>query len=91
MTEPLLEAVNLTKELGSGAGKVAALKGVSLALNGGELTRAKTAGATAGYLPNSESPILIRGISRTISMAVASRVDAMANPLGYRESSVSPG
>ena len=38
MTEPLLEAVNLTKELGSGAGKVAALKGVSLALNGGELT-----------------------------------------------------
>jgi putative ABC transport system ATP-binding protein len=38
MTEPLLEAMNLTKELGSGAGKVAALKGVSLALNGGELT-----------------------------------------------------
>jgi putative ABC transport system ATP-binding protein len=38
MTEPLLEAVNLTKDLGSGAGKVAALKGVSLALNGGELT-----------------------------------------------------
>jgi putative ABC transport system ATP-binding protein len=38
MTEPLLEAVNLTKELGSGAGKVAALKGVSLVLNGGELT-----------------------------------------------------
>ena len=38
MTEPLLEAINLTKELGSGAGKVAALKGVSLALNGGELT-----------------------------------------------------
>jgi putative ABC transport system ATP-binding protein len=38
MTEPLLEAVNLTKELGSGAGRVAALKGVSLALNGGELT-----------------------------------------------------
>jgi putative ABC transport system ATP-binding protein len=38
MTEALLEAVNLTKELGSGAGKVAALKGVSLALNGGELT-----------------------------------------------------
>jgi putative ABC transport system ATP-binding protein len=38
MTEPLLEASNLTKELGSGAGKVAALKGVSLALNGGELT-----------------------------------------------------
>jgi hypothetical protein len=38
MTEPLLEAVNLTKDLGSGAAKVAALKGVSLALNGGELT-----------------------------------------------------
>ena len=38
MTEPLLEAANLTKDLGSGAGKVAALKGVSLALNGGELT-----------------------------------------------------
>ena len=38
MTEPVLEAANLTKELGSGAGKVAALKGVSLALNGGELT-----------------------------------------------------
>ena len=38
MTEPLLEAVNLTKELGSGAAKVAALEGVSLALSGGELT-----------------------------------------------------
>ena len=38
MTEPLLEAVNITKDLGSGAAKVAALKGVSLALNGGELT-----------------------------------------------------
>ena len=38
MTEPLLEAVNVTKDLGSGAAKVAALKGVSLALNGGELT-----------------------------------------------------
>jgi putative ABC transport system ATP-binding protein len=38
MTEPLLEVVNVSKDLGSGAGKVAALKGVSLALNGGELT-----------------------------------------------------
>jgi putative ABC transport system ATP-binding protein len=38
MTEPLLEAVNLAKDLGSGAGKVAALKGVSLSLNAGELT-----------------------------------------------------
>ncbi|MET0708287.1 MAG: ABC transporter ATP-binding protein [Tardiphaga sp.] len=38
MNEPMLEAVNVTKDLGSGAAKVAALKGVSLALNGGELT-----------------------------------------------------
>jgi putative ABC transport system ATP-binding protein len=38
MTEPLLEAVNLAKDLGSGAGKVAALKGVTLTLNAGELT-----------------------------------------------------
>ena len=38
MTEPLLEAVNVSKDLGSGAAKVAALKGVSLALKGGELT-----------------------------------------------------
>ena len=38
MTEPLIEAVNVAKELGSGAAKVAALKGVSLALRGGELT-----------------------------------------------------
>jgi len=38
MTEPLLEAVNVTKELGSGAAKVAALKGVTLSLKGGELT-----------------------------------------------------
>ena len=38
MTEPLLEAVNVRKDLGSGAAKVAALKGVSLALGGGELT-----------------------------------------------------
>ncbi|HMM88227.1 ABC transporter ATP-binding protein [Bradyrhizobium sp.] len=38
MTEPLLEAVNVAKDLGSGAAKVAALKGVSLALRGGELT-----------------------------------------------------
>jgi putative ABC transport system ATP-binding protein len=38
MTEPLLEAANVTKDLGSGAAKVAALKGVSLALKGGELT-----------------------------------------------------
>jgi putative ABC transport system ATP-binding protein len=38
MTEPLIEAVNVAKDLGSGAAKVAALKGVSLALMGGELT-----------------------------------------------------
>jgi putative ABC transport system ATP-binding protein len=38
MTEPLLEAMNVTKDLGSGAARVAALKGVSLSLNGGELT-----------------------------------------------------
>jgi putative ABC transport system ATP-binding protein len=38
MTSPLLEAVNVAKVLGSGAAKVAALKGVSLTLNGGELT-----------------------------------------------------
>jgi len=38
MTEPLLEAVNVAKNLGSGAARVAALRGVSLTLNGGELT-----------------------------------------------------
>jgi putative ABC transport system ATP-binding protein len=38
MTDPLLEAIGVTKDLGSGAGKVAALKGVSLSLGGGELT-----------------------------------------------------
>jgi putative ABC transport system ATP-binding protein len=38
MTSPLLEATNVAKVLGSGAAKVAALKGVSLTLKGGELT-----------------------------------------------------
>jgi putative ABC transport system ATP-binding protein len=38
MTEPVVEAVNVAKVLGSGAAQVAALKGVSLALKGGELT-----------------------------------------------------
>jgi putative ABC transport system ATP-binding protein len=38
MTSPLLDAVNVAKVLGSGAAKVAALKGVSLTLKGGELT-----------------------------------------------------
>jgi putative ABC transport system ATP-binding protein len=38
MIEPLLEAVDVAKDLGSGAARVAALKGVTLTLNGGELT-----------------------------------------------------
>lgn len=38
MTEPLINAVNVAKVLGSGAAQVMALRGVSLALNGGELT-----------------------------------------------------
>jgi putative ABC transport system ATP-binding protein len=38
MTEPLIKAANVAKVLGSGAAEVAALKGVSLELNGGELT-----------------------------------------------------
>ena len=38
MTEHLIEAVNVTKVLGSGAAEVAALRGISLALEGGELT-----------------------------------------------------
>jgi putative ABC transport system ATP-binding protein len=38
MTEPLLEAMNVAKDLGSGAARVAALRGVCLTLNGGELT-----------------------------------------------------
>ena len=37
-SEPVLEAVNVVKELGSGAGKVMALKGVSVALRPSELT-----------------------------------------------------
>jgi len=37
-SEPVLEAIDVVKELGSGAGKVQALKGVSLALVPGELT-----------------------------------------------------
>lgn len=37
-SEPVLEAVDVVKELGSGAGKVMALRGVSLALVPGELT-----------------------------------------------------
>src|ERR1700730_18601821 len=38
MTEPLAEAADIVKFLGSGAGQVQALKGVSLSLAGGELT-----------------------------------------------------
>jgi putative ABC transport system ATP-binding protein len=38
MTSPLLEATSVAKVLGSGAAKVEALRGVSLALHGGELT-----------------------------------------------------
>jgi putative ABC transport system ATP-binding protein len=38
MTEPLIEAVDVVQQLGKGAGQVRALKGVSLALTGGELT-----------------------------------------------------
>ena len=38
MTEHVIEAVDVVKFLGKGAGQVQALKGVSLALRGGELT-----------------------------------------------------
>jgi putative ABC transport system ATP-binding protein len=38
MSEPLIEAMDVAKDLGSGAARVAALKGVTLSLNGGELT-----------------------------------------------------
>jgi putative ABC transport system ATP-binding protein len=38
MTDALLEAVDVVKQLGSGAGAVQALKGVSLRLTGGQMT-----------------------------------------------------
>jgi putative ABC transport system ATP-binding protein len=38
MSEPVIEAVDVVKTLGEGAGRVEALKGVSLSLSGGELT-----------------------------------------------------
>jgi putative ABC transport system ATP-binding protein len=38
MNEPLLEAVDVVQRLGKGAGEVCALKGVSLALGGGQMT-----------------------------------------------------
>jgi putative ABC transport system ATP-binding protein len=37
MSEPVIEAINAVKFLGEGAGRVQALKGVNLAVNGGEL------------------------------------------------------
>ncbi len=37
MTEPVIEASDVVKYLGTGAGRVAALRGVSLSLSGGEL------------------------------------------------------
>jgi len=38
ISEPILEAVDVVKSLGAGAGRVDALRGVSIALRGGELT-----------------------------------------------------
>jgi putative ABC transport system ATP-binding protein len=38
MSAPVMEAVGIAKDLGAGAAQVRALKGVTLALNGGELT-----------------------------------------------------
>ena len=38
MTAPIIEGVNIVQVLGEGAGQVQALKGVSIALAGGELT-----------------------------------------------------
>src|SRR5262249_3754842 len=38
MTEPVVEAIDVVKWLGKGAAQVQALKGISLALRGGELT-----------------------------------------------------
>lgn len=38
MTAPVIEAIDVAKVLGAGAGQVQALRGVSLALRGGELT-----------------------------------------------------
>ncbi len=38
MSEPVIEAVDIVKVLGAGAGQVQALRGVSLSLKGGELT-----------------------------------------------------
>jgi putative ABC transport system ATP-binding protein len=38
MTDPVIEAVDVVKFLGHGAGRIEALRGVSLSLTGGELT-----------------------------------------------------
>jgi putative ABC transport system ATP-binding protein len=38
MTKPIIEAMDVVKRLGRGAGEVEALKGVSMTLSGGELT-----------------------------------------------------
>jgi putative ABC transport system ATP-binding protein len=38
MTEPVMEAVGIAKDLGTGAAQIRALKGVNLSLRGGELT-----------------------------------------------------
>ena len=38
MSEPVIEAIDIVKRLGRGAGEVQALRGVSLALAPGELT-----------------------------------------------------
>ena len=38
MTETMIEATNIVKVLGEGAGRVEALKGINLSLTGGELT-----------------------------------------------------
>jgi putative ABC transport system ATP-binding protein len=38
MTQPLIEAIDVVQRLGKGAGQVRALKGVNLALGGGQLT-----------------------------------------------------
>ena len=37
MTEPVIEATDVVKYLGTGAGRVAAVRGISLSLTGGEL------------------------------------------------------
>jgi putative ABC transport system ATP-binding protein len=38
MTEPIIEAANVSKSFGNGPARVQALKDVNLTINGGELT-----------------------------------------------------